>query len=179
MAAPPAPAPPAPPQCPVCHDLLFEAMVASCGHSLCSQCVQATERNRGGARRKCPECRVTIEPYQPNFVLRDVIETTFPDAHRARLQQTARHRIDELVKKHDIMTAGRGLPDETILSIINALVECKTIVDARERLRGQDKSSGIFVLASDAPVAISHPFERYALADSATKTVFYALTREP
>lgn len=54
------------PTCPICLELPLNAMVGTCGHTLCESC-------RNTARSKCPFCNKMVK-FTPNYMVRSLLE---------------------------------------------------------------------------------------------------------
>eukprot|EP00956_Cyclotella_meneghiniana_P018430 scaffold30656_cov62-Cyclotella_meneghiniana.AAC.6 len=61
--------PPACYNCAVCHDVLQSAVIFKCGHSFCEDCAKACFLST----RTCPNCRIDVTDFFPNFIVRDSI----------------------------------------------------------------------------------------------------------
>lgn len=59
--------------CPVCLLPAFSAVISTCGHTICSECLERVE-----AKSVCVTCRKAAVKHTPNFVIRSLAEKTYP-----------------------------------------------------------------------------------------------------
>lgn len=60
--------------CAVCHDVLKDASSLSCGHTFCLECITNLSYAASGGIPSCPNCRVVMRDFKPNFAVREIIE---------------------------------------------------------------------------------------------------------
>lgn len=59
--------------CSICHDVLENASsLKECGHTYCARCIRVCLER---VSPSCPNCRVAVTGINPNYALRDVIES--------------------------------------------------------------------------------------------------------
>ncbi len=135
------------PKCPVCADLLYQAFVAPCGHSVCSECKETLTKTE--SETKCPECRTVVHKYVPNFAARALIESEFAVEHAERYSRTTSGRIKTILISNPLIKIDkREHSDEYVLFLLETIVESKTPRDARDTIREHTNEPGvcIFVL---------------------------------
>lgn len=145
-----------PPLCPVCSDLLFDAFVAPCGHSLCFECKTKIMR-ASDVPRKCPECRAKVSLYSPNFTTRALIEANYADAHAARKAKTTRGQIDQILRSStNIQIHKSNHADAFLLLLLHIAQECKSASDTVDRVFACSDTDHILFIAAtpntDAPL---------------------------
>lgn len=59
--------------CPVCLSPAFSAVISTCGHTICSECLDSLE-----TKSVCVTCRKVAVKHTPNFVVRSLAEKTYP-----------------------------------------------------------------------------------------------------
>ncbi len=124
------------PKCPVCADLLYEAFVAPCGHSLCVECKDKIMCETGGPR-KCPECRAKVAAYAPNFSTRALVETQFAAEHKKRFEQTTEGKIKLFCDANPGVVVRNSEHDpEFVLRLLYIAVGSKTSDEALESVGG-------------------------------------------
>lgn len=60
--------------CISCKEVLVDAVLFSCGHSLCQECHQTL------INKRCPTCSQAIRSTVPNYTVRSFLRTHYPDA---------------------------------------------------------------------------------------------------
>jgi Lon protease-like protein len=74
-------------ECMVCHELLVDPVVLSCGHSFCRACVLSLTKST--CAHKCPVCRrsVFLATLVPAFDFARLLGVIFPDETKARRRE--------------------------------------------------------------------------------------------
>lgn len=124
------------PACPVCADLLFEAFVAPCGHSVCSECKATLCEN--DKHPPCPECRVKVAAYTANFAMRTLVEISFAKEHKERKGRTVAGQIATLLAENpsvSILESNRQHADEFVLFLLQTLLTSVKAQDAAETIK--------------------------------------------
>lgn len=132
MAAPPVPAP----SCPVCTELLVNAKIAACGHSVCSACA-----HRLGGATACPVCRQTGVTFDMcNYALRDCVELLLGrERYAAELRRVTRLVPIQSVAEFDLkygcgrFSSSDALPTITVMDVLR-------YVDRRQRQHDEEPS---------------------------------------
>ena len=58
--------------CAICHDVLKDACSLNCGHTFCGGCIDSYRSS--SSNPSCPNCRVTVTSFNPNYIVREVID---------------------------------------------------------------------------------------------------------
>lgn len=80
--------------CCICHDLVYDPVTLSCGHTLCFSDI--------GELDSCPECRKKInEPPSINIMLNNILKASFPqDFERRKEECNIVNEINSTIKKY-------------------------------------------------------------------------------
>ncbi|ORY94143.1 WD40-repeat-containing domain protein [Syncephalastrum racemosum] len=87
--------------CPICHEIFQDAIITSCGHSFCQQCIHLTLKRT----RDCPICRKPLSKdgafpvFLPNFQLK---ETTEWYKRTKRKNLPVKAKADHNMNVHDL-----------------------------------------------------------------------------
>lgn len=138
-----------PPACPICADLLFEAFVAPCGHSVCVDCKNSLCKEKREPR--CPQCRERVKSYVPNFTARSIVEELFAAEYKERKGRTVAGQIAKLLAEHpdvSIVDASDRHSDEFVLFVLTVMLSAKTTREACNIITEATADSRVTVIAS-------------------------------
>lgn len=141
------------PQCPVCLDLLFNAFISPCGHSVCEVCKDKIVKTKDGPR-KCPECRKGVFSYKPNFGLRSVVEAGHPADHKRRVAEqhagTVKGRLEAFLRDHPGTVVQRSdhENDALVLLLLTEAKEASGAHNAVNRIRARFRNLAVTVVVA-------------------------------
>lgn len=143
-------------ECPVCHDLLVSPVTLMCQHTFCRLCIKSyvlqqskpqvgddgyqTYVSRKDKNPKCPMCRCAIViPPNDNFVLKEIIETKYPELYKSRFENFHKKGILKLDIRDQI--------EEEIRSEVFSTVVDEAVHENRDTARN-DNASGMVNIPS-------------------------------
>ena len=99
--------------CCICADLLYEPVVAPCGHNICDLCSMKLEK------QQCPECRCVVKAWKPSVTLRKLINTKsiqgLYQERNEKICNTPEYRINKFKRKFPDTKFGKNnfSPEQT------------------------------------------------------------------
>lgn len=110
------------PLCMVCYQLLYDAYVGKCGHSICSMCKDKI--------RQCPLCKKQTD-WNPNYSVREIIEARKKWLSETKIlrkengQMSSDHELKEFKEKHYINTFNCKLPSDKLINVLKCIEKYK------------------------------------------------------